>query len=282
MTATRESLALGTQAAPARTEPARGVDLSIVIPAFNEEHRLPASLGAVSAYLAARPSAPRVEVLVVDDGSSDATASRAEDAGRRHGLDLRVLRLPRNRGKGFAVRTGCLEAAGRLVLVSDADFSTPIYEWEKLASANAPVAIGSRAVDESLVKEHQSLGRVAMGKLFNRLVRLLLVPGIHDTQCGFKLFSRDAAREIFSRATVDRFAYDVEALLLARELGYAIAEVPVLWFNSPDSRVTLYGGAQAYLELFRLRMRQRARGPETAGRKPSRAETPPSAPGPSP
>ena len=111
--ATRESPAFGTQAATARTEPAREVDLTIVIPAFNEEERLPASLGAVSAYLAARPSAPRVEVLVVDDGSSDATASRAEDAGRRHGLDLRVLRLPKNRGKGFAVRAGCLEAAGR-------------------------------------------------------------------------------------------------------------------------------------------------------------------------
>lgn len=253
--ATHERLAPGTRAAPALAEPASGIDLSIVVPAFNEETRLPASLGAVSAYLAARPSAPRVEVLVVDDGSSDTTASRAEDAGRRHGLDLRVLRLPKNRGKGFAVRTGCLEAAGRHVLVSDADFSTPIYEWEKLASANVPVAIGSRAVDESLVKEHQSLGRRTMGKLFNRVVRLLLLPGIRDTQCGFKLFTRTAAREIFSRATIDRFAYDVEALLLARRLGYEIVEVPVLWFNSPDTRVSLLGGAQAYWDLLRIRFR---------------------------
>ena len=253
MMATREDLALGTKAAPARTEPVRGVDLSIVIPAFNEEERLPASLGAVSAYLAARPSAPRVEVLVVDDGSSDATASRAEDAGRRYGLDLRVLRLPKNCGKGFAVRTGCLEATGRLILVSDADFSTPIYEWEKLASANAPVAIGSRALDESLVKERQSLGRRTMGKLFNRIVRLLLMPGIRDTQCGFKLFTREAAREIFTRAKVDRFAFDVEALLIARQLGYRIAEVPVLWFNSADSRVTVFRGAQAYWDLLRIR-----------------------------
>ncbi len=255
MTATREIPVFGTQAAPARTETARSVDLSIVIPAFNEEERLPASLGAVSAYLAARPSAPRVEVLVVDDGSSDATASRAEDAGRRYALDVRVLRLPKNRGKGFAVRTGCLEATGRRILVSDADFSTPIYEWEKLASANAPVAIGSRAVDESLVKEHQSLGRRAMGKLFNRIVRLLLVPGIRDTQCGFKLFTRESARAIFEQATIDRFAYDVEALLLARRLGYEIREVPVLWFNSPDTRVSLFGGAQAYWDLLRIRFR---------------------------
>jgi dolichyl-phosphate beta-glucosyltransferase len=193
----------------------------------------------------------------VDDGSSDATATSAEDAGRRYGLDLRVLRLPKNSGKGFAVRTGCLEARGRLVLVTDADLSTPIYEWEKLAAADAPVAIGSRAVDESLVKEEQPLYRKAMGKLFNRFVRLLLLPGIRDTQCGFKLFTREAAREIFGRAQVDRFSFDVEALALARQLGYPIAEVPVLWFNSADSRVTLLGGAQAYLELFRLRRRFR-------------------------
>lgn len=230
-----------------------GFDLSIVIPAYNEEARLPASLGAIAAYLAARPSAPRVEVLVVDDGSSDATGPRAEEAARRHSLALRVLRLGENRGKGAAVRAGCLEAAGRLVLVSDADFSTPVYEWEKLAAAGAPVAIGSRALDEALVKEKQPFFRQAMGKLFNRLVRLVAVPGIRDTQCGFKLFSREAAREIFSRAKVDRFAYDVEALLLARRLGYPIAEVPVLWFNSADSRVTLLGGAQAYWDVLRIR-----------------------------
>ena len=184
----------------------------------------------------------------MDDGSSDATAARAEEAGRRprprparppppeepRQGRRRPRRLPRGRGTRSS---SCRTPTSR----------RPIYEWEKLAAAGAPVAIGSRAVDESLVKERQSLFRQAMGKLFNRLVRLVAVPGIRDTQCGFKLFSREAAREIFSRAQVDRFAYDVEALLLARQLGYAIAEVPVLWFNSPDSRVTLFGGAQAYL-----------------------------------
>jgi dolichyl-phosphate beta-glucosyltransferase len=238
---------------PARSAP----DLTIVIPAYNEETRLPASLGAIAAYLAARPTAPKIEVLVVDDGSSDATASRAEEAARRHALPTRVVRLPANRGKGAAVRAGCLEAAGALVLVSDADFSTPVYEWEKLAAAGAPVAIGSRGLDEALVKEKQPLFRRAMGKLFNRLVRLVAVPGIRDTQCGFKLFTREAAREIFTRAKVDRFAYDVEALLLARRLGYAIAEIPVLWFNSADSRVTLFGGAQAYWDVIRIRFTTR-------------------------
>jgi dolichyl-phosphate beta-glucosyltransferase len=245
----------------ARAAAPETADLSIVIPAYNEETRLPASLGAIAAYLAARPASPRVEILVVDDGSSDATGPRALEAARRHGLSLRVLRLGSNRGKGAAVRAGCLEAAGRLVLVSDADFSTPVYEWEKLAAAGAPVAIGSRALDEALVKEKQPLFRQAMGKLFNRLVRLVAVPGIRDTQCGFKLFTREAAREVFSRAKVDRFAYDVEALLLARRLGYAIAEVPVLWFNSADSRVTLLGGAQAYWDVLRIRFTTRVRPP---------------------
>ena len=230
-------------------------DLSVVIPSFNEEARLSSSLEALAAYLSRRAESLAVEVVVVDDGSSDRTASRAEETGRRLGLSLRVLVHERNRGKGAAVRSGVLAAEGRLVLVSDADFSTPMSEWEKLAAAEAPVAIGSRGVDESLVKERQPFYRVFVGKLFNRLVRLLAVPGIRDTQCGFKLFAREAAREIFSRSTIDRFAYDVETLLLARKLGYAIAEVPVLWFNSPDSRVTLLAGAQAYLDLLSMRRR---------------------------
>jgi len=230
-------------------------DLSIVIPAFNEERRLPASLEALGAYLSSRKAPLSVEVVVADDGSADRTAERAVDTGRRLGLALRVVRFPRNRGKGAAVRAGALAAEGTLVLVSDADFSTPIGEWEKLASAGAPVAIGSRAVDESLVKERQPLPRVLAGKLFNLVVRAVAVPGIRDTQCGFKLFSREAAGAVFSRTTVDRFAWDVEALLLARKLGYAIAEVPVLWFDSPDSRVTLASGIAAYLDLFRIRRR---------------------------
>jgi dolichyl-phosphate beta-glucosyltransferase len=253
MTTTGEILQAVPQSARARD--GKMPDLSIVIPAYNEEVRLPASLGAVSAYLNGRGSPIAADVIVVDDGSSDATAERARDAGRRHGLDLNVIRLPRNRGKGFAVRTGALAARGELVLVSDADFSTPVYEWEKLRGAGAPLAIGSRALDESLVKERQPFLRQAMGKLFNRLVQLLLLPGIRDTQCGFKLFSREAAQEIFSRAAIDRFAYDVEALLLARRLGYAVVEVPVLWFNSPDTRVSLWGGAQAYWDLLRIRLR---------------------------
>ncbi len=230
-------------------------ELSVVIPAYDEEKRLPGSLAALSAYLAARPSRLDVEILVVDDGSRDRTSASAEEAAERHGLSLTLLGGEVNRGKGYAVRMGALAARGDLVLVSDADFSTPIHEWERLRAAGAPVAIGSRALDESLVRERQPLLRVAMGKLFNRLVRLLVLPDIHDTQCGFKLFTREAAQAVFSRATVDRFAWDVEALLIARRLGYTIAEVPVLWFNSPSSRVSLRRGAEAYLDLLKIRRR---------------------------
>lgn len=228
------------------------VDLSIVVPAFNEEQRLPASLSRIAAWLAARTPPLSAEVLVVDDGSADGTARVAQDSATP-AFPLRVLRHDANRGKGAAVRTGVLASRGRWVLVTDADLSTPIEEVEKLLAAGTPVAIGSRAVDPALVKEKQPLYRVLMGKLFNLLVRVLCVGGIRDTQCGFKLFSREAGREVFSRSRVDRFAWDVEALLLSRRLGYRIAEVPVLWFHVEDSRVSLGGGAQAYLDLFRIR-----------------------------
>lgn len=228
-------------------------ELSLVVPAFNEEKRLPVSLARIADWLGSRTPQISAEVLVVDDGSSDRTAAVAEKTAAGLGLVFRVIRLPENRGKGAAVRAGVLEARGAQVLVTDADLSTPIEEVDKLLAAGAPVAIGSRGVDATLVKERQSLFRVASGRLFNLLVRVLAVSGIRDTQCGFKLFRADAAREIFSRATVDRFAFDVEALLLARRLGYAIAEVPVLWFNSPDTRVGLGGGLEAFAALFRIR-----------------------------
>ena len=229
--------------------------LSIVIPAYREEERLPVSLERIARFLASEPGLAATEVIVVDDGSPDRTSECAAKEGRRLGLPLRVIRLPRNRGKGFAVRTGVLAASGASILVSDADLSTPIEEWRKLAGAGQPVAIGSRAIDETMVKLRQPFYRVAVGRLFNALVRLLVVPGIADTQCGFKLFSSAAAREIFPRLAVDRFAWDVEALGVARRLGYEVAEVPVLWFNSADSRVTLAGGAQAYLDLLRIALR---------------------------
>jgi len=230
--------------------------ISVVVPAFNEEHRLPSSLEKIAAHFAAAPPPSGWELIVVDDGSSDATTRAAREASGRLGLPLKLFRHETNRGKGAAVRTGALSATGDRVLVTDADLSTPIGELAKLERAldgGASIAIGSRALEPALVRERQPLYRVAMGKLFNVCVRMLCVGGIRDTQCGFKLFTWTASRDIFSRAKVDRFAWDVEALLLARRLGHRIDEVAVLWFNAEDSRVSLAGGAQAYLELLRIR-----------------------------
>ncbi len=234
--------------------------LSLVIPAYNEAGRLPASLGVLRERLAAGNLLDRTEILVVDDGSADGTRAAAEAAGARLALHLRVIALPENRGKGHAVRVGVLASRGDWVLISDADFSTPFDEWTKLASTGADVAIGSRGLDESLVKTPQPLFRRASGKLFNKLVQIVVLPGIRDTQCGFKLFRREAAHAVFALATEDRFAFDVEALVLARRLGYSIAEVPVLWFNSEDSRVGFLSGAKAFIDLGRIRFKTRNAG----------------------
>jgi dolichyl-phosphate beta-glucosyltransferase len=217
---------------------------------------LPGSLEKLAAHFAANPPSSGWELIVVDDGSPDGTSRAAMETSRKLSLPLRLIAHETNRGKGAAVRTGTLAAAGDRILVTDADLSTPIGELAKLQAAidaGASVAIGSRALDPGLVRQRQPLFRVAMGKFFNVCVRVFCVEGISDTQCGFKLFTWSASRDVFSRAQVDRFAWDVEALLLARRLGHRIDEVPVLWFNADESSVSLAKGAQAYLELLRIR-----------------------------
>ena len=234
---------------------APGGKASLVVPAFDERGRIERAIDGISAWLRTKPGGWEWEVIVVDDGSSDGTAEIAERAAAAANLPVRLLRHGTNRGKGAAIRTGVLASTGDPVLVSDTDLSTPLTEWVKLAERlpTRPIAIGSRALDEDLVRRRQPFYRQFMGKIFNGFVRILAVHGIHDTQCGFKLFRGDVARELFADARIDRFAYDVEALVLARRLGYEIAEVPVLWFNSPDSKVSLLGGAQAYVDLLRIR-----------------------------
>jgi dolichyl-phosphate beta-glucosyltransferase len=234
------------------------ISLSIVIPAYNERERLPPTLARILSYLGDRGLS--AEILVCDDGSTDGTA---EVAGRllqaQDGIPWQVLATPANEGKGAAVRRGVLAAGGELILFSDADLSTPIEEFEKLAAAvesGAKVAIGSRGRPDSEVEVSQPIHREMMGRIFNLIVRTVLVPGICDTQCGFKLFRRDAARSLFKRAKANGLAFDVEILLLARRAGYRIAEVPVRWIDSPDSRVTLVGGSLSMLlDLARIRLR---------------------------
>jgi dolichyl-phosphate beta-glucosyltransferase len=232
------------------------VGLSVVVPVYNESHRLPATLERVAAYLGRRDQT--FEVLVVDDGSTDGTTEAARAAIRRLGIHGQVLRHEPNRGKGASVRRGMLAARGQQVLFTDADLSTPIEEIERLEAAlgaGAQVAIGSRAIDRSTVEKRQSRLRDGLGRVFNLVVRAAVLPGIRDSQCGFKLFTGGVVEPIFSRQRIDGFGFDVEALAIARLLGYSIAEVPVRWINDPDSRVGLLQGARAFLDPLRVRVR---------------------------
>ena len=224
--------------------------ISIIIPAFNEEGRLPGTLDKVRGYLD-RSAWDFAEILVVDDGSRDGTAQAARVAGAR------VLENPGNRGKGYSVRRGILEAKGEWALFTDADLSAPIEDLEKLWAAadrgSLRIAIGSRAIDRSLVGVHQPVFREAMGRIFNLAMRAITGLPYRDTQCGFKLFEARAAREIFSRQRLDGFGFDVEVLFIARRLGYAAAEVPVRWNNVAGTTVSLWRGVMAFLDPVKVR-----------------------------
>jgi dolichyl-phosphate beta-glucosyltransferase len=232
---------------------------SIVVPAYNEEKRLPATLAAIVAYLD-RNGSPSSEVLVVDDGSSDATAAVAEGFQSTH-PEVRVLRNPGNRGKGYSVRHGMLEARGDWILFTDADLSAPIEELDKLLAAarerGASVAIGSRALDRSLIAVHQSWFRETAGRFFNLLMRIATGLPFSDTQCGFKLFERKAAQEVFRRLAIERWGFDAEALFLARRLGFKTIEIPVRWSHSEGTKVhMLRDSVNMFLDLLRIRWNQ--------------------------
>lgn len=248
--------------------------LSVVIPAYREAARLPRTLAATVEYLDRRGDL--WEILVIDDGSPDETARVAEAWAAGHpsaiGGSLRVLRYDLNQGKGHAVRYGILRTSGKRVLFMDADLATPIEEIEKLEAAldaGADIAIGSRPMRESELLVRQPLYREIAGRFFNGIVQTIATPGIHDTQCGFKLMSAPAAKEIFSRCTLDGFSFDVEALFLARRLGLKIAEVPVRWAHQEGAAA--FSGKMAYLrhglhmiaDLARIRWAHRAVRPDS-------------------
>lgn len=230
------------------------MQLSIIIPAYNEELRLPSTLDSINQYISSTFKEEQVEVIVVSDGSTDGTERIVREAGMS---SLRLLSYKRNRGKGFALRYGVLESKGALVLINDADGSTPIKEFDRLKSFiddKTQVVIGSRAMTSAETKVKTVWYRKFIGRTFAAIVNFLIVPGISDTQCGFKLFTRKAADELFGRQRSERFSFDVELLFLANRLGFKSKEVSVNWTNTPGSKVNLVKDSISMLiDIFRFR-----------------------------
>jgi glycosyltransferase involved in cell wall biosynthesis len=228
-------------------------DLSIIIPSYNEELRLPATLERIAAYLSSYGR--EAEILVVDDGSKDGTAAVAESL-RKKIPTLRVISNGVNRGKGYSVRRGMQEARGRIALFTDADLSAPIEEAVKLIDALEiyDVAIGSRAMDRSLISVHESPFREFAGIIFNKIVRIVLWLPFVDTQCGFKAFWRERCGIIFEQQTIERFGFDPELLYLARHHGLRAVEIPVRWGHSPATKVSmLHDSIQMFIDIFTIR-----------------------------
>jgi dolichyl-phosphate beta-glucosyltransferase len=231
------------------------VDLSIIIPAYNEERRLPPTLIDVIDFFDRK--AISYEVVVIDDGSSDGTAEVVRKFERVRN-QVRLIQLPRNYGKGHAVRLGVLNCRGSRILFADADGATPIQECERLEAAlstGADVAIGSRALASTETKVATSLHRRFLGRVFNRCVNMILLPSIADTQCGFKMFTRKAALFLFRRQRADRFSFDVELLYMAHKAQLTIKEVPINWTNVPGSKVNLVvDSLSMFRDVFRFRV----------------------------
>jgi dolichyl-phosphate beta-glucosyltransferase len=237
-------------------EAAASPELSIVIPCYNEEQRLPRTIEQIERYVGG--TGVPYELILVDDGSSDGTRTIMDRAAERNPA-VRLEALPQNRGKGRALAEGVAASRGAEILVTDADLSTPIEELDKLRAElrkGAGVAIASRALRGSRVEVSQPIYRVLMGKAFNLLVQAVLLPGIWDTQCGFKLFRADVAHDAFAGLTTDGFGYDPEVLYLAKKRGVRIAEVPVVWRNSAPTKVSpIKSSVDMFRHVLRIRFR---------------------------
>lgn len=228
-------------------------ELSVVVPAYNEEARLPRSLARIREYLLR--THPESEIIVVDDGSTDGTANVVRSLPKETPA-LRLLVNEGNRGKGYSVRAGMLAARGEIALFTDADLSAPIEEAEKLFSAlrSADAAIGSRALDRSLIQIHESRSRELAGVAFNIMVRMATGLSFKDTQCGFKAFRTDRARVVFEQQTIEGFGFDPEILFLARRHGLRTVEIPVLWAHDPRTKVHMTrDSAQMFAALGQIR-----------------------------
>ncbi|MDQ2986804.1 MAG: glycosyltransferase family 2 protein [Armatimonadota bacterium] len=226
--------------------------LGVVVPAYNEEPRLARSLERIRDFLSSQDY--EWEVTIVDDGSADSTAAIAS-AFAEADSHFKMISYAKNKGKGYAVRTGMIRAEADWLLLCDADLAAPIEEVIKLFAAGRPIAIGSRPLRESSLEVRQPWWREASGRAFNFAVQALSLRGIKDTQCGFKLFSREAAKEVFPRCRFNGFSYDFESLMVARKLGFEIAEVPIRWSHQAGSKVRLVrDGLHMLRDLVALRL----------------------------
>ncbi|MBX3180183.1 MAG: glycosyltransferase family 2 protein [Candidatus Hydrogenedentes bacterium] len=247
-----------TTRTPANTPPDPHPRLSVVIPAYNEAMRIEATLVHLQRYLDKQDYSS--EIIVVDDGSTDATFGIVRNMRTPSRIPVRIHQLPENRGKGAAVKAGMAGLArGAVRLFYDADASTPIEELEKVwpaLEAGADVVIGSRALPDSRVELHQAPYREFLGRVFNRLLKLLRLTAFLDTQCGFKAFTAEAAEQVFPRQTLEGFSFDVELLFIAARAGLDIREVPVRWINSPASRVNpVTDSARMFRDVFLIHYR---------------------------
>jgi len=235
--------------------------LSIIVPAYNEARRLPQSIAALRDFFGASSwSSGSFEVLIVVEHSTDGTLELARQATAEQ-ANFHILDNQVHRGKGCAIRSGVRQARGAIIFYMDADLSVPLEEIPAFlahfqANPGDDVLLGSRQHALSRIERRQNLLRQSMGKTFNRILRTLSLIPFRDTQCGFKAFRRAAAQEIFALQTIDGFAFDVEVILLAQALGYRIAELPVRWLNSPESKVhILRDSSRMLLDALTIRTR---------------------------
>lgn len=228
--------------------------ISLIVPAFNEEKRILPTLEKAYCYFNAKKF--KFEIIVVDDGSTDATAAICQKA-KEGQENLHLIRLPLNRGKGFAVKTGIEHAQGEYILFADADNSTPIEELEKFLPHFSPqnLLVGSRFWKPELIERRQPWYRLAISRLANYLIRLLVVKKVRDTQCGFKVIYCSVASRLARIQKIERFGFDIEYLALAQRMGIAVREIPVRWINSPASRIRPFrDAAQTFIDLLKIRI----------------------------
>jgi dolichyl-phosphate beta-glucosyltransferase len=231
--------------------------LSIIIPAYNEEERIVKTLEEITSFMSKTKIS--YELIVVDDGSKDKTYEVTQNFFSLYpDLNFKLLKNSENLGKGAAVRKGILNATGKLIYFTDADLSTPIEEIMKfkefIEKEGYDIVIGSRAVKGAKILIHQPFYREMMGRLFNKIVKILVISDFNDTQCGAKMFKNEVAKKVFSLSTLNNFAFDVEILFIAKKLGYKIKEIPVVWRNSPGTKVKLGShGFEMLISLFKIR-----------------------------